>query len=101
MLLVSDMGGAPAIIDAGQKAVGTDTGLPAVSGIAGPAVTRMSAEHGFLGESEAVDQLSIGDKVWLVPWDTANCLNVYDQVCAVRNGKLAAVWDVAARGRYR
>ena len=89
------------IIDAGQKAVGTDTGLPAVDSIAGTSVARMSAEHGILGQSEAVDQLAVGDKVWLVPWDTANCLNVYDQVNAVRNGKLEAVWDVAARGRYR
>ena len=91
-----------AIVDCGQKAISTDTGLAAVNGIPGAKVTRMSAEHGFVEyDDTAQETLDIGDKVWLTPWDIGNAVNLYDFIHAVRDGKLEAVWDVAARGRYR
>ena len=89
-----------AIIDAGQKATGTDTGLPAVAGNAGAEVARMSAEHGILTLKESAGQMSIGDKIWLLPHDIGSCVNVHDYLSIVRDGKLEAVWNVAARGKY-
>jgi D-serine deaminase-like pyridoxal phosphate-dependent protein len=90
------------ILDAGQKAVGMDTGLAVVDGMPGVTLTKMSAEHGSLAlEGEASSRLSVGDKVWLVPWDMGVCTNLYDYIRAVRNGKLEAMWEVSARGRYR
>ena len=35
------------------------------------------------------------------PWDLGASANVYDFIQGVRNGKLEAVLDIAARGRYR
>ena len=61
----------------------------------------MSAEHGILDLTDESQSVNLGDKVWLTPWDIANCVNVYDYIQASRNGKLEAVWDVAARGHYR
>ena len=91
-----------AIIDTGQKAIGVDPGLPVVDGIPGAVPTRLSAEHGILSlEGDADGQLDLGDKVWLVPWDVGACANLHDYIHAVRDGRLEAVWDVAARGRYR
>ena len=91
-----------AIIDTGQKAIGVDPGLPAVDGIPGAAAIRLSAEHGILSlEGDADGQLDLGDKVWLVPWDVGACANLHDYIHAVRDGRLEAVWNVAARGRYR
>lgn len=90
-----------AIIDAGQKAAGTDTGLAVVDGTSGAQLTRMAAEHGIMSLDEtASDQLHIGDKVWLLPREAGSSINVYDFLNVVRDGKLEAVWDVAARGRY-
>lgn len=90
------------ILDAGQKAVGMDTGLAVVDGMPGVTLTKMSAEHGTLAlEGEARSRLSVGDKVWLVPWDMGVCTNLYDYIRAVRNGRLEAMWEVSARGRYR
>jgi len=90
------------IVDAGQKAAGMDTGLPVVKGMPGVTLTKMSAEHGSLVlEGDAQNKLSIGDKVWLVPWDMGVCTNLYDYIRAVRNGTLEAMWEVSARGRYR
>jgi D-serine deaminase-like pyridoxal phosphate-dependent protein len=90
------------IVDAGQKAVGMDTGLAVVDGMPGMTLTKMSAEHGSLVLTGENDKgLNVGDKVWLVPWDTGICTNLYDYIRAVRNGKLEAVWDISARGHYR
>jgi D-serine deaminase-like pyridoxal phosphate-dependent protein len=90
-----------AIIDAGQKAVGIDTGLPVVQDVPGATVVALSAEHGRLRQDEGDSKVTIADKIWLTPWDIGTCVNLYDYIHAVRDGKLEAVWDVAARGRYR
>lgn len=91
-----------ALLDAGQKAIGADTGVPVVEDLSGVTLTRMSAEHGFLElEREAQGRAALGAKVWLTPRDIGNCVNVYDYISAARGGVLEAVWDVTARGRYR
>ena len=89
-------------LDVGQKAIGIDAGLPAVHDLDGVTVLSMSAEHGGLTlESDAGEALDLGDKVWLTPRDIGSCVNVYDYIHGVRNGRLEVVWDVEARGRYR
>jgi D-serine deaminase-like pyridoxal phosphate-dependent protein len=91
-----------AITDTGMKAIGNDTGLPAAEDTPGATVATLSAEHGRLTlEGDADKSLKPGDKVWLTPWDIGACVNLYDYVQAVRDGKLEAVWDITARGRYR
>ena len=91
-----------AITDSGQKAMGIDLGLPVVEDVPGVKLARMSAEHGILDlTDEGQKSVDLGDKIWLTPWDIANCVNVYDYIQASRNGKLEAVWSVAARGHYR
>ena len=88
-------------LDAGQKATSIDTGLPIVDGIPGASVSRMSAEHGgMVLEDGASWDIDLGSKVWLIPHNIANTVNVYDYIHATRDGKLEAVWEVAARGRY-
>jgi D-serine deaminase-like pyridoxal phosphate-dependent protein len=91
-----------AIVDTGQKAIGSDTGLPVVENLPGATMASLSAEHGRLRLTQAADnQVALGDKIWLTPWDIATCINLYDYLQAVRDGKLEVVWDIAARGRYR
>jgi D-serine deaminase-like pyridoxal phosphate-dependent protein len=91
-----------AIVDAGQKAVGTDAGLPLVQGLPGVTATALSAEHGRLRLQDDVEStLKLADKVWLTPWDIGTCANLYDYIHAIRDGHLEVVWDVAARGQYR
>lgn len=88
-------------LDTGQKAVSIDTGLPVIDGSSGVLLSRMSAEHGGLVvEGDAQNSLNVGDKVWLIPSDIGNCANVYDFIHVADNGRLEAVWDVAARGQY-
>jgi 3-hydroxy-D-aspartate aldolase len=91
-----------AIVDAGQKAVGIDAGLPLVRDLPGVTAMALSAEHGRLRLPDDVEsQLKLAGKVWLTPWDIGTCANLYDYIHAVRDGQLEVVWDVAARGQYR
>jgi D-serine deaminase-like pyridoxal phosphate-dependent protein len=89
-------------LDLGQKAIGMDTGLPVVDGIPGATVFTMGAEHGGLKlEGDADSMVDLGGKVWIAPLDIGNCVNVYDFVNGVRNGRLEVVWEIEARGTYR
>lgn len=91
-----------AITDAGQKAVSSDLGLPVAADLAEATVTSLSAEHCRLRLEGATDgHLHLGDTLWLTPQDIGTCVNLYDYMHAVRDGRLEAVWRVAARGQYR
>lgn len=88
-----------AVVDAGHKTVGPDFGVPTLEGFPGAVATRFSAEHGILElAGAATEQLRPNDKVKLVPHNLALCVNQFDYVRAVRDGKLVAYWPIAARG---
>ena len=90
------------ITDAGRKAICVDAGNPALDGFPGASVRGLSAEHGGIDVDPNVDHgMSLGDRVWLIPRDIAGCVNVHDYIHAVRDGRLEAVWELPARGRYR
>ena len=66
----------------------------------GAVATRFSAEHGVLDlEGPATEQFMPNDKVHLVPYNLALCVNQYDYIRAVRDGKLVGYWRVAGRGQ--
>ncbi|MGH2544553.1 MAG: hypothetical protein ACRDIB_17310, partial [Ardenticatenaceae bacterium] len=91
-----------ALLDVGQKAISIDTGIPVSADTPGTKFERASAEHGFLTlGGDAQKTIDIKSKVKLIPHDIGNCVNVYDYIHAVRDGKLEVLWDVSARGRYR
>ena len=89
-----------AVLDAGHKTTGPDFGVPVLEGFPGAVATRFSAEHGILDlEGPATEQLMPNDKVHLVPYNLALCVNQYDYFRAVRDGKLVGYWPVASRGQ--
>ena len=90
-----------AVADVGHKAISADLGLPVVDGIDGITVRRLSAEHTILDLPEQADApLDLGAKLWLVPYDAETCINLYNYMYAVREGRLQAIWEISARGRY-
>jgi len=89
-----------AVVDAGHKTTGPDFGVPVLEGFEGAVASRFSAEHGILDlEGPATEQLMPNDKVRLVPYNLALCVNQYDYIRAVRDGKLVGYWRVAGRGQ--
>ena len=89
-----------AVVDSGHKTTGPDFGVPVLEGLPGAVASRFSAEHGILDlEGPATNQLMPNDKVNLVPFNLALCVNQYDYIRAVRDGNLVGYWPVAGRGR--
>ena len=89
-----------AVVDAGHKTTGPDFGVPVLEAFEGAVASRFSAEHGILDlEGPATERLMPNDKVRLVPYNLALCVNQYDYIRAVRDGKLAGYWRVAGRGQ--
>ncbi len=90
-----------AVLDAGHKATGPDHGRPVLQGHAGATAARFSAEHGIVElESGAGEGLEPGNKARLAPYELAACVNQYDYIRAVRDGKLEGYWPLSARGRF-
>ena len=87
-----------AVGDAGMKSNGNDTGLPRPANVPGATVTYLSAEHFNLDLTGSTAEVGIGDKVWFVPYETANH---FDYIMAARDGRLEGIFEVVARGRYR
>ena len=89
-----------AVVDAGHKTTGPDFGVPVLEALEGAVASRFSAEHGILDlEGAATERLMPNEKVRLVPYNLALCVNQYDYIRAVRDGKLVGYWRVAGRGR--
>jgi D-serine deaminase-like pyridoxal phosphate-dependent protein len=87
-----------AILDVGRKEMALTYGFPEAKCPAGT-VFSMPQEHSRLKLADPRQPLCIGDTVELWVGD-ANCtFNLYDQVYAVRNGQVEAVWDILGRGK--
>ncbi|WP_258319767.1 DSD1 family PLP-dependent enzyme [Qipengyuania flava] len=90
-------------VDAGFKSLSTDGGSPQVSSGAPPETVFafMGDEHGALVGSDIGDRLRPGDPVSLVVPHCDPTVNLYDHYHVVRDGTLADIWPVSARGRAR
>jgi 3-hydroxy-D-aspartate aldolase len=63
----------------------------------------LSEEHGtirFKEGSEARKRLRWGQKLEFVPSHCCTTVNQHDEIVVVKDGKVAAVWPVTARGKY-
>lgn len=90
-----------AIVDAGLKASSVDSGMPAVWGRSDLRYAKASDEHGELVCESATgnDGLpALGETLFLVPGHCDPTVNLYDALICVRNGKVEAIWSIAARG---
>ena len=88
-----------AITDAGAKALTYEFGLPAVKDIPGATLTSLSEEHGKVVFDAPNLDLKVGDKIELIVSHGCTTINLYDRYFAVRDGRLEAVWPIAARGK--
>jgi len=85
------------IVDTGWKSASCDSGMPAVKGLEGASFTFAGDEHGKISAPSA--QIKPGEKLELVPSHCDTTVNLYDDYFCLRNGRVEAVWPVAARGR--
>jgi len=88
---------ARAIVDAGLKASGVDSGMPSVWQSQGLRYVKAADEHGVLAIADTA-ALSLGDQLMLVPGHCDPTFNLYDEVVCVRGERVEAVWPISARG---
>jgi len=86
-----------AIIDAGMKTMTHEFGLLPVTRPEGWALVKLSEEHGIL-ERRGGEPLRRGDTVELIPSHGCTTINLHDNFCVTRDGRVEAVWPIAARG---
>jgi D-serine deaminase-like pyridoxal phosphate-dependent protein len=93
-----------AVLDAGSKALTSDTGPDPGFGLVLEApsspIVKLAEEHAYV-ELAPDDELELGQRVRIVPNHACVVVNLYDELAITRDGQLEATWRVAARGRSR
>jgi D-serine deaminase-like pyridoxal phosphate-dependent protein len=88
------------IIDAGKKTMSSDGAVPLPLGVTAQRVA-LSAEHGTIDLAEPSDLPRIGEKLELIVGYSDTTVHLHEEIVAVRNGRIEAIWRVAARGRIK
>jgi D-serine deaminase-like pyridoxal phosphate-dependent protein len=60
-----------------------------------------SEEHGHVDVSACSKKPEIGERVEVLPVHPCPCVNEHNEMVAVRNGVVEAVWPIYARGKIR
>jgi D-serine deaminase-like pyridoxal phosphate-dependent protein len=91
-----------AILDAGSKALTSDTGPDPGFGLVLEApnsmIVKLAEEHAYV-ELSPDDELELGQRVRVVPNHACVVVNLFDDLVVTRSGTREATWPVAARGR--
>jgi D-serine deaminase-like pyridoxal phosphate-dependent protein len=87
-----------AVVDAGHKAVPTDSGYPLIAGRPGVSYVGASDEHGKLTVEDPALRPRLGEKLRLIPGHCDPTVDRYDWYVGVRKGRVECLWPVAARG---
>jgi 3-hydroxy-D-aspartate aldolase len=86
------------VVDAGLKALATDSGMPLVHRRNSLEYLSASDEHGVINVADAREAPKLGEKLRLVPGHCDPTVNLHDWIVGVRDDKVEALWPVAARG---
>jgi D-serine deaminase-like pyridoxal phosphate-dependent protein len=95
------------VIDGGSKAFSSDgtdgppfPGRGVVVGRPGLRLDVFSEEHG-VGHVEGDEDVSIGDRLEVIPLHVCSCVNLFDTAVGIRRGRVDHEIPIAARGRSR
>ncbi len=96
--VISTRPGERALLDVGHKAHGGDSGPFVVADHPNLIVQPAGDEHGTLVLGPDTPSFPVGTKLRLIPGHCDPTVNLYDWYVCLRNGQVAALWPVAARG---
>ena len=92
-----------AIIDAGSKALTSDTlGLPGfglIEAYPDAAITGLSEEHGTIDLTDCIEKPQIGEQIRIIPNHACVVSNLFDEVTLISGDQIVETVAVAARGR--
>jgi D-serine deaminase-like pyridoxal phosphate-dependent protein len=94
-----------AVVDAGLKSLSIDSGMPEPKGLPAIKYRPGGDEHGILTWDDNIGSasvtLEVGERLEFIPSHIDTTINLHDHYYAHRNGKLEAIWPVAARGKVQ
>src|SRR5690554_2126633 len=92
-----------AIIDAGSKALTSDTlgmsGFGLIEAYPGAQIVGLSEEHGTIDLTGCLDKPQIGDKIRIIPNHACVVSNLFDRVTLISGDDVVETVTVGARGR--
>jgi D-serine deaminase-like pyridoxal phosphate-dependent protein len=89
------------ILDAGKKAMSSDGAVPMPLGLGATRSVKLSAEHTTVELVAPSDKPAVGDKVLFVVGYGDTTVHLHEEIVAVRDGRIEAIWPVSARGRIK
>jgi 3-hydroxy-D-aspartate aldolase len=87
-----------AVCDVGLKSTSTESGLQLVADLADVTYRGASDEHGTLIVGPRAAALPLGSRLRLIPGHCDPTINLHDWYVALRDGRVEALWPIAARG---
>jgi D-serine deaminase-like pyridoxal phosphate-dependent protein len=94
-----------AVIDAGLKALSTDSGNAEPKDHPGMSYRPAGDEHGILAWNPAAlfaqPELRVGDRIELIPSHIDTSVNLHDVYHVTSNGRVVAAWPISARGKVQ
>jgi D-serine deaminase-like pyridoxal phosphate-dependent protein len=98
--VISRPSGASAIVDAGLKALSSDSGIPTVKDHDAARFSFAGDEHGMIEYDDGVAP-AIGAQIVLMPSHCDTTVNLYDEFVFTRAGVVEGVWPIDARGKMQ
>ncbi|WP_369798726.1 hypothetical protein [Achromobacter sp. DMS1] len=89
------------ILDAGLKSASAECGPPARVRRAGPDVRGRQRRHSVVRVEPGAAAPALGSVLKLVPSHVDPTFNLHDGLVVVKDGVVADVWEIAARGFSR
>jgi len=86
-------------VDAGYKALATDSGVPELRDVTGVVYNWGGDEHGILKLEAPSRAIALGDVVTLIAPHCDPTVNLYDVLHPYRDGRVEELWPIAARGK--
>ena len=88
-------------VDAGTKAVSNEPVASQVFRHPRIIYSRAADEHGVVRFDDPECRVAVGDKLMRVPGHCNPTVNLHDWIVGMRDGRVEALWPVAARGAGR
>jgi D-serine deaminase-like pyridoxal phosphate-dependent protein len=89
------------IFDAGRKSVDPSNRAPEVPELASVTGIALSAEHGTIRLGEPCEHPRIGDRLRLHIGYSDQAVHLHEQLIAVRDEQVVAIWPTETRGRLQ
>lgn len=89
------------VLDAGKKTMSGDAAMPQPIDLPGVRHLRLSAEHTTIELDSPSEAPRIGDRLEFIVGYSDTTVHLHEEIVGIRQGRIEAVWPVAARGRSK